>query len=131
MLQEKLKGLRKAEFSIYELVEIANSLLPDLMSASMADQRVREDISVRLIRHYTSAGLIYDPGKEGREARYGYRHLLQLLVLRRMQSEGVSSSGLRKMPRGSDRDLERMLEIPETSSDENNEALRYMQQIRQ
>ena len=75
-------------------VKIANDLLPQFLPEEKAHTRVREEVTSRLIRHYTSQGLLDEPLKEGRVARYTYRHLLQLLVVRRLLTEGYGASAI-------------------------------------
>ncbi|MFC6932191.1 MerR family transcriptional regulator [Actinomadura yumaensis] len=51
--------------------------------------RVRDLPNERLIRWYTTIGLVDPPlGRRGRTALYGHRHLLQLLAVKRRQSAG-------------------------------------------
>jgi DNA-binding transcriptional MerR regulator len=53
--------------------------------------RVREVPSERLIRWYTTIGLVDPPlTRRGRIARYGRRHLLQLVAIKRLQAQGMS-----------------------------------------
>jgi DNA-binding transcriptional MerR regulator len=53
--------------------------------------RVREVPGERLIRWYTTIGLIDPPlTRRGRVARYGRRHLLQLVAVKRLQANGLS-----------------------------------------
>ena len=52
--------------------------LEDLLVA--AGELLGEVISPRTVRLYATQGLIDRPGKEGRSAVYGHRHLLQLLL---------------------------------------------------
>jgi DNA-binding transcriptional MerR regulator len=57
------------------------------------DQRngqVSEVPNARTIRYYTTLGLLDRPHIEGRTALYGRRHLVQLVALKRLQSEGRS-----------------------------------------
>src|SRR6516164_8556927 len=53
--------------------------------------RVRDVPNERLIRWYVTVGLV-DPAlsRRGRVARYGRRHLLQLVAVKRRQAEGRS-----------------------------------------
>lgn len=44
----------------------------------------------RLVRYYVAEGVVDRPDRVGREAAYGYRHLLQLLTARRMAQAGMS-----------------------------------------
>ncbi len=45
-------------------------------------------INERLIRYYAGEGVIGKPDRLGREAAYNYRHLLELLVARRLAQSG-------------------------------------------
>ena len=49
-----------------------------------------EKLTERLIRYYTATGVLDKPDRLGREAAYHFRHLLQLLIARRLVDEGVS-----------------------------------------
>lgn len=44
----------------------------------------------RLVRYYVAEGVVDRPDRVGRDAAYGYRHLLQLLTARRMAQAGMS-----------------------------------------
>lgn len=55
-----------------------------------------EKLTERLIRYYTSAGVLDKPDRLGREAAYHFRHLLQLLTARRLVDEGVSLVAISK-----------------------------------
>ncbi|HEX2805271.1 MAG TPA: MerR family transcriptional regulator, partial [Kineosporiaceae bacterium] len=53
--------------------------------------RVRDVPDQRVIRWYTSTGLVDRPiGGRGRGARYGTRHLNQLMAIKRLQAVGSS-----------------------------------------
>jgi len=49
-----------------------------------------DKLNERLVRYYVTAGVIDRPDRQGREAMYGFRHLVQLLVARRMSEQGVT-----------------------------------------
>ncbi|GGJ76267.1 MerR family transcriptional regulator [Deinococcus aquiradiocola] len=118
-----------------DLAALANALLPRYLPLDRTS-RTTEDVNPRLIRHYTTQGLLDPPQKEGREARYGRRHLLQLLTLRRLMGEGHSAQALLGMlPEQADDDLEALLNgtgrlqvQPGTSG---NAALSYLAGLRQ
>jgi DNA-binding transcriptional MerR regulator len=56
-----------------------------------ADGRVRDVPDARTIRYYTTLGLIDRPAAmRGRTALYGPRHLLQLVAIKRLQSQGLT-----------------------------------------
>src|SRR5690606_19716519 len=78
-------------WSLDDFVERANALLPELLPKD-AGKRAAEPVNQRLVRHYATQGLLDEPLKEGREARYLYRHLLQLLVVRRLLAEGFTAT---------------------------------------
>lgn len=48
------------------------------------------DLNERVIRYYATEGVIDKPDRVGRDAIYQFRHLLQILVCRLLQSEGFS-----------------------------------------
>jgi DNA-binding transcriptional MerR regulator len=56
-----------------------------------ANGRVRDMPNERLVRWYVTVGLVDPPlSRRGRIARYGRRHLLQLVAVKRRQAEGRS-----------------------------------------
>ncbi|MEW9527914.1 helix-turn-helix domain-containing protein [Microbispora sp. NPDC049125] len=57
--------------------------------------RVRDVPNERLIRWYTTIGLLDPPlARRGRVALYGRRHLLQLVAVKRRQAEGLSIAAI-------------------------------------
>ncbi|MEU0570765.1 MerR family transcriptional regulator [Nonomuraea sp. NPDC005983] len=59
--------------------------------AQPVNGRVREVPGERLIRWYTTIGLLDPPlARRGRVAQYGRRHLLQLVAVKRLQAAGHS-----------------------------------------
>lgn len=52
------------------------------------DQRVRALPDARTVRYYQSIGVVDRPDREGREAVYGWRHLLQVVAVKRLQVRG-------------------------------------------
>ncbi|GGO72989.1 helix-turn-helix domain-containing protein [Nonomuraea cavernae] len=76
-------------WTIGELAERAADLLRG--HAQPANGRVRDVPGERLIRWYTTIGLVDPPlSRRGRVARYGRRHLLQLVAVKRLQAAGRS-----------------------------------------
>jgi DNA-binding transcriptional MerR regulator len=96
-----LSSLHDAVWSLAELVEVANSLLPDYLPKEASGRSV-DEVNPRLVRHYTTLGLLPEPLKEGREARYVIEHLLHLLVVRRLLAEGFSSAAIGPVLKGRD-----------------------------
>ncbi len=89
-----------------ELVAAANTLLPEFLPAA----RDRPGSAGRCARRSTSAwcatilgqGLLDENTREGRESRYGFRHLLQLLLVRRLLIEGYPAAVIAKLIAGKD-----------------------------
>lgn len=71
-----------------EFTEIANQLLAEYLPTNP------RDLNPRLVRYYTSQGLLDDPHRLGKYAVYTYRHLLQLLVVRKLMNEGIGISAI-------------------------------------
>lgn len=127
-----------SSWTLEELVDIANQRLPEVSPKEKAHTRVREAVTPRLVRHYTSLGMLDEPLKEGREARYTYRHLLQLLLIRRLLAEGYGASAIGGLAIARTNDeLEALLQgemqltIAPVNSAPVNSALAYLQQIQQ
>jgi len=55
-----------------------------------------EKLTERLIRYYAAEGVLDKPDRLGREAAYHFRHLLQLLIARRLVDEGVTLIAISK-----------------------------------
>src|SRR5512140_1868708 len=80
----------KPEATDLSLDELSNRVADELrklgVHEAQRDGRVAAAPDARTIRYYTTLGLIDRPTLAGREARYGERHLLQLLTIKVMQS---------------------------------------------
>jgi DNA-binding transcriptional MerR regulator len=103
----------------------------------LASHRLGEEITSRTVRLYATQGLIDRPGKEGRSAVYGQRHLLQLLLIRSLARRGLSLSAIAPHVASSDQELEQQLQqlddnslsfVP-TSTPTTNDALAYLQNL--
>lgn len=87
-------------WTIAELAELAaGALAAGALAAddepghgvTRANGRVRDVPNERLIRWYVTVGLVDPPlSRRGRIARYGPRHLLQLVAIKRRQAQGRS-----------------------------------------
>ncbi len=103
----------------------------------VAGELLDEEISPRTVRLYATQGLIDRPGKEGRSAVYGRRHLLQLVLVRALARRGLSLSAIAPFCVLADAELEQQLEqldgegaaatVPSAST--TNEALRYLRDL--
>jgi DNA-binding transcriptional MerR regulator len=59
----------------------------EVAKALNLDQEAAEG-NERLLRHYVSIRVVDKPSREGRDALYGFRHLVQFLAARRLLAEG-------------------------------------------
>lgn len=102
----------KAEWTLDGLVAEVERLLARLdLDASALDGRVNAAPDVRTVRYYTSLGLLDRPRIEGREGRYGRRHLLQLTAIKVLQAGGLSLGDVQeRLYARSDRELTALLE---------------------
>jgi DNA-binding transcriptional MerR regulator len=91
--QSSLESVQDAAWNLEDFVAEVNTRLA-IMPGGYGDARQREDFSVRLLRHYASLGLVDESERAGREARYRYRHLLQILCLRQLQRQGWNSKAI-------------------------------------
>jgi len=58
--------------------------------AGSPNDRVRDLPDARTVRYYGTLGLLDRPTIQGRTAYYGRRHLLQLVAIKRLQTNGLS-----------------------------------------
>ncbi|TYK51128.1 MerR family transcriptional regulator [Actinomadura decatromicini] len=96
-------------WTISELAESAAAALAADGSAQVSG-RVRDLPNERLIRWYTTIGLVDPPlGRRGRTALYGPRHLLQLVAVKRRQAAGRSIAEIQlELAAATDATLERI-----------------------
>lgn len=57
-------------------------------------------ITVRLVRYYSAEGVIEKPDRLGREAAYHYKHLLQLLLARKLSEHGATLADIKMLLAG-------------------------------
>jgi DNA-binding transcriptional MerR regulator len=102
---------------------------------AIAGERLGEEITPRTVRLYATEGLIDRPGKDGRRAVYGQRHLLQLLLVRSLARRGLSLSAIAPLVVCSDQELQEQWQqlndgTPSSRPPEaRSEALAYLQHI--
>lgn len=68
----------------------------------LSDLCVLADLPVRTVRYYIQIGLVDRPEGETRAARYGAKHLEQLLLIKKWSAAGVSLERIRELLRGED-----------------------------
>ena len=71
-------------------------------SYPLTDLCVLADLPARTIRYYVQVGLVDRPQGETRAAKYGPRHLEQLLLIRKWTAAGVSLERIRELLQGQD-----------------------------
>ena len=98
------------KWTVEELVELSSKLLPE----DGGSRRVRWNPNPRLIRYYTTLGLLDRPsGSRGQIVHYGARHLLQLLTVKVLQAEGLPLQEIQEKLYGkSDEELQDVSGLP-------------------
>jgi DNA-binding transcriptional MerR regulator len=107
-LFHKYRGLRN--LTLASLLAAVAELLPKLVGRQVR-YRVTEVPTERTLRYYIGQGLVDSPsGKKGTSSLYGYRHLLQVLAVKYLQSQYLPLKKIKALLRGrSNRELERLL----------------------
>jgi DNA-binding transcriptional MerR regulator len=97
----ELEEVEALDFSVGldELVEWVNGVVAHY--APEAEQggsgRVSPAFTARSFRHYQTLGCIDPPQKDGRMARYGFRHYLQALLIRKLLWDRVPAERIRDL----------------------------------
>ncbi|WP_236612555.1 MerR family transcriptional regulator [Picosynechococcus sp. NKBG15041c] len=119
-------------WDIDTFVEVTNRFLPQYLAGKPVNERSENDVNPRLVRFYTTKGVLAKPEKEGREARYLYRHLLQLLLIRRLLSQGYSLPSIQPIMQGrSDEELEGLLQGGvQVKAETRNPAIAFLSQVK-
>jgi len=102
------------QWTLEEFAIAANEMLPQVLPAlkpnAKLNTKLSEEVTPRLIRYYTNQGVLDDPIREGKYAFYNQRHLLQLLVCRRLLTEGFTVAVIQAIAKHkTNDDLESML----------------------
>ncbi|HZE99786.1 MAG TPA: MerR family transcriptional regulator [Planctomycetota bacterium] len=101
----------EATMSLDELTREAGRLLEEnALLEAQADGRVAAAPDARTVRYYATLGLVDRPGIVDREARYGRRHLLQLVAVKALQARGLPLADIQSRLYGcSNPELENLL----------------------
>lgn len=118
-------------WSLEEFVCVINELMPQFLPATKGNSRVRDEVTPRLVRHYTSLEMLDEPHRLGKNAIYTYRHLLQTLVVRRLLAEGIGANAIDRLATQRDNtELENLLTGGvQLSVAPANPTLAYLQQL--
>ncbi len=85
-----LDTYRGAELDLAGLVAAAGRIL-DSAAPTVADGRVSAVPDARTVRYYQTVGLVDRPLRyEGRQAVYGFRHLLAVVAVKLLQARGLT-----------------------------------------
>lgn len=114
------------------VAELASEAARILSESGLAQARgtVSEVPDERTIRYYLTEGLLSPAEeKQGTASVFSHRHLLQLLVVKKLQSEHLPIRKIRDLVAGrTERELERLLGA-EGSTAVKNEALSYLEKL--
>lgn len=114
------------------VAELAGEAARILTESGLAQERgtVSELPDERTIRYYLTEGLVPPAeDKQGTASVFGYRHLLQLLVVKKLQSQHLPIRQIRELVDGrTERELERLLGT-DGSTAVKNEAMSYLEKL--
>ena len=115
---------------VAELTDEAAKILGEIGPAQERGT-VSEVPDERTVRYYLSEGLLSPAEeKQGTASVFGYRHLLQLLVVKKLQSEHLPIRKIKELVDGRvERDLERLLGVNEGGATAKNDALKYLETL--
>jgi DNA-binding transcriptional MerR regulator len=114
-------------WTLEQLAELAARALVDA-EVRVANGRVTGVPDGRLIRWYTTIGLLDRPmiGGPGRVARYGPRHLLQLVAVKRLQAQGEPLAEIQvRLAGATDTVLRRIAALPPGLDDPGTDAAMF------
>ena len=95
------------------LISSLGEILPRI-AGTQERHKVTDVPTLRTLRFYVAQGLMDKPlAYEGRTAQYGYRHLLQVVVIKCLQANHIPLRKIREVLQGrSNEELEQLLELP-------------------
>ena len=77
-----------------------DSASPTATTYPLSELCVLADLPIRTVRYYVQNGLVDRPEGETRAARYGAKHLEQLLLIKKWTASGVSLERIRELLHG-------------------------------
>ncbi|MDF1752393.1 MAG: MerR family transcriptional regulator [Verrucomicrobiales bacterium] len=107
-LKERLETMEQndPQMRLPEFVERVNKIAARFGPRQKdGDGRVTSEFTERTVRHYQSKGIIDPPVKEGKEAIYGYRQVLQALLVRKMLVRKISAERISDMLDGKENEV--------------------------
>ena len=112
-MTEALKKLKNQKYvGAIQLADEAARVL-DRYVPRQVRASVTEVPDERMVRYYSTEGLISPPeARQGPSAVYGYNHLLQLLVIKRLQADHLPIRKIKELVEGkTERELEQLLDV--------------------
>jgi DNA-binding transcriptional MerR regulator len=135
-MREWLEAARGAKYvGVAGLAEAAARILAESGAAPQGRGTVTELPDERTVRYYLAEGLIPPAEeKQGTASVFEFRHLLRLLVVKKLQAEGLPIRAIRELVTGkTERQLERLLGTEQGqatgSSATRGEALNYLESL--
>lgn len=106
-----------------QLVALSRKLVAT-SGTSGESRRVRWNPTERLVRYYTTLGLVDGPAEmRGRTAYYSQRHILQLMAIKRLQAEGETLEAVQAQLAGlTDEQLQELAQLPENWTEQLEQA---------
>jgi DNA-binding transcriptional MerR regulator len=134
-MREWLEAARRGKYvGVAGLAEEAARILAESGAARQGRGTVTELPDERTVRYYLAEGLIPPAEeKQGTASVFGFRHLLQLLVVKKLQAEGLPIRAIRELVTGkTERQLERLLGVEQgqaSGAAARGEALGYLESL--
>lgn len=129
-MKKQLESIRQRKF--VGVAELAIEAAKILAESGLEQERgtVSDVPDERTIRYYLAEGLISPAeDKQGTASVFGYRHLLQLLAVKKLQAEHLPIRKIRELVESREvRELERLLGL-EGGAASKNEALSYLERL--
>lgn len=116
-MRESLKELRQRQYvGVTELAAAAARLI-DVYVPAQERGTVSEVPDERMVRYYLTEGLLSPAiGRQGTASLYGWLHLLQLVMIKRLQADHLPIRKIRELLDGrSEKELEAWLGIEENA----------------
>jgi MerR HTH family regulatory protein len=104
----------QAAWTLDELVRRVADGLAGPAYPGAPNGRVRDVPDRRVVRWYTTTGLVDRPAMQGRTAVYNTRHLLQIVAVKRLQAQGRSLAEIQaELTGATDEALRRIAAVPD------------------
>ncbi len=132
-MRESLKELRQRQYvGVTELAAAAARLI-DVYVPAQERGTVSEVPDERMVRYYLTEGLLSQAaGRQGTASVYGWLHLLQLVMIKRLQADHLPIRKIRELLDGRrEKELEAWLGVEEkrASGRLRNDALDYLESL--